>query len=263
VLVAPTGAGKTEMAIKLIDESQKKGRTAWFVVDRVALIDQTSDRFGQYGIDHGIIQADHWLTDLSKPIQVASAQTLARRKIDWLPDLIVIDEAHAVYKTNVDLVERAAKAKVIGLTATPFTAGMAEHWDGLVNSTTVNQLLADGFLTPLKIKACVTPDMQGVKKTFAGEFDDEESGHAASASSATSCRPGSSRPASTSVGPSRRSSSRHRSRTVPNYAGSSRMPASTSSRSAISTQVTMSGVGRSPSSGSRTAPSTGSFHAPC
>jgi len=176
ILVAPTGAGKTEMAMKIIAESQKKGATAWFVVDRVALIDQTSDRFGSYGIDHGVIQANHLLTDLRKPVQIASAQTLARRKIDWLPDLIVWDECHAVYKSVVELIERAEKAKTIGLTATPFTAGMANQWDGLVNSTTVNKLLSEGFLTPLKIKACVTPDMTGVKKKFTGEYEEEETG---------------------------------------------------------------------------------------
>lgn len=176
ILVAPTGAGKTEMAMKIIAESQKKGATAWFIVDRISLIDQTSDRFAQYGIDHGIIQADNILTDLRKPVQVASAQTLARRKIDWLPDLIVVDECHARFKSTSDLVTKAEKAKAIGLTATPFTAGMANDWDGLVNSTTVNKLLEQQFLSPLKIKACVAPDMTGAPKKFNGEWEEEEAG---------------------------------------------------------------------------------------
>lgn len=176
ILVAPTGAGKTEMAMNIIAESQKKGATAWFIVDRVSLVDQTSDRFAQYGIDHGIIQADSMYTDLRKPVQVASAQTLARRKIDWLPDLLVIDECHARYKSTRDLVDRAEKAKVIGLTATPFTAGMADDWDGLVNSTTVNRLLDQRFLSPLKIKACVAPDMTGARKKFNGEWEEEDAG---------------------------------------------------------------------------------------
>lgn len=176
ILVAPTGAGKTVMAMHLVQESQRKGATAWFIADRVALIDQTSVSFSDFGIEHGIIQADNPYTDTSKPVQVASAQTLARRKIGWLPDLIIVDEAHAQYKSTLDLVERASKAKVIGLTATPFTAGMAEHWDGIVNSATTNQLLEMKMLTPLKIKACVSPDMTGVKKKFTGEYDDEEAG---------------------------------------------------------------------------------------
>src|SRR5690606_6386786 len=174
ILVAPTAFGKTECAAHIIQQSQEKGATAWFIVDRVSLIDQTSERFAAYGIDHGIIQANHWLTDTRKPVQVASAQTWSRRKIDWTPDLIVVDEAHCQDTSTIDLIERASKAKVIGLTATPFTAGMAENWDGLVNGATVNKLLEQGFLTPLKIKACVAPDMTGAKKKFTGEYEDEE-----------------------------------------------------------------------------------------
>lgn len=177
VLASPTGSGKTEMAMKLITEARAKGRSAWFIVDRVALIDQTSDRFASYGIDHGIIQADNPLTDYSKPIQIASAQTLAKRTIrdEDLPDLIIWDECHAVYKSVLDLIRRAEFAKVVGLSATPFTDGMADHWDGLVNSTTVNKLLADGFLAPLKIKACVAPDMKGAKKNN-GEYAEDDAG---------------------------------------------------------------------------------------
>jgi len=176
ILVAPTAFGKTECAAWIIQQSMDKGARAWFIVDRVTLIDQTSERFAGYGIDHGIIQADHPLTDPTKQIQIASAQTLARRTIAELPDLIVIDEAHCQYKAVVDLVERVSKAKTIGLTATPFTAGMADNWDGMVNGATVNQLLARKRLTPLKIKACVTPDMTGAKKKFTGEYEDEEAG---------------------------------------------------------------------------------------
>lgn len=173
ILVAPTAFGKTEVAAHIIQQSQKKGASAWFIVDRITLIDQTSERFGSYGIDHGVIQADHYLTDYSKPVQIASAQTLARRSIRTLPDLIVIDEAHCQYKSTIELVERASNAKVIGLTATPFTAGMADHWDGIVNGATVNELLKQGFLTPLKIKACVAPDMTGAK-IRKGEYAEED-----------------------------------------------------------------------------------------
>lgn len=180
VLVAPTGAGKTEIAMKIVQEAQNKGSRAWFIVDRVSLIDQTSERFAQYGIDHGIIQADNFLTDYAKPVQIVSAQTLVKRLSrladSLLPDLIIWDECHAVYKAAKDLIARAELAKVIGLTATPFTAGMAEDWDGLVNSTTVNKLLTQGYLSPLRIKACVTADMTGAKKKFTGEYEDEEAG---------------------------------------------------------------------------------------
>jgi len=177
ILVAPTAAGKTEMAIKIILGAIAKETRVWFIVDRKTLVDQTSRRFWRYGIDHGVIQADHPLTDPSKLVQIVSAQTLERRtfEIDALPQLIVWDECHEVRKAVLELIAKAP-AKTIGLTATPFTAGMAHHWDGLVNSTTVNKLLAEKFLTPLKIKACVTPDMTGAKKKFTGEYDDDDAG---------------------------------------------------------------------------------------
>ncbi|MBL8578108.1 MAG: DEAD/DEAH box helicase family protein [Mesorhizobium sp.] len=178
ILVAPTAFGKTETSIDLILKNQMKQSRAWFIVDRITLIDQTSERFAKYGIDHGIIQADHWLTDPKKPVQVASAQTVGRRTYedDALPKLIIVDEAHCEYKTTLELIERAENAIVIGLTATPFTDGMADHWDALVNGATTNQLLAAGWLAPLKIKACVTPDMKGAKKSFTGEYEDTDAG---------------------------------------------------------------------------------------
>lgn len=176
ILASPTGSGKTEIGMSLIMKNQLKGSTAWFIVDRVTLVDQTSERFFSYGIDHGIIQGDNRLTDYAKSVQIVSAQTLARRSIRKRPGLILVDEAHCEYRSVLDLIEDTPDARVIGLTATPFTAGMADHWDGVVNVTTVNRLLAQGYLAPLKIKACVSPDMKGAKKKFNGEYEEEEAG---------------------------------------------------------------------------------------
>lgn len=263
ILVAPTGAGKTLVAMNIIAEAQKKGASAWFIVDRVTLIDQTSTTFADYGIDHGIIQADNIYTDMSKPVQVASAQTLARRKTNWLPDLIVVDEAHCRYQSTINVIERATNAKVIGLTATPFTDGMAEDWDGLVNITTVNKLLADGFLTPLKIKACVSPDMKGVRRKFTGEYDEEESGERGITIVGNVVDTWVEQTHKHFRGRPRPSCSRRRSGTAPRSAGSSPPPATISSRSATWTRTTPSAAPRSPSSGSPTAASTAWCPARC
>lgn len=178
LLAAPTAFGKTECSMYVITQAMTKGARAWFIVDRKTLIKQTSDRFASYGIDHGIIQADHPLTDLSKAIQIASAQTLENRSFssDQLPDLIIWDECHEVRAAVVRLIGQASKARVLGLSASPFTAGMAQNWDGVVNGATVNYLLERGFLTPLKIKACVTPDMTDAKRKFTGEYDEDDAG---------------------------------------------------------------------------------------
>ena len=92
ILVAPTGAGKTVSASYLLNEARAKQNVAWFICDRVSLVDQTSATLDRYGVSHGVIQADHWRWRPYEYVQVISAQTLARRKIDNEPKLIVVDE---------------------------------------------------------------------------------------------------------------------------------------------------------------------------
>ncbi len=171
ILCAPTGSGKTVIGSHLINESQRKMRKSVFVVDRVTLINQTSETFDRYGIDHGVVQADHPRRIPHRRVQICSAQTVARRK--W-PDaeLIVVDEAHTVQKVVVDRIQ-ARDTVTIGLTATPFTRGLGKIYDALVNVTTTAKLIEDGFLAPYRIFAAVEPDMTGVR-VVAGEWVESE-----------------------------------------------------------------------------------------
>lgn len=171
ILCAPTGSGKTVIGSHLINESQRKMRKSAFVVDRVTLINQTSETFDRYGIDHGVVQADHPRRLPYKRVQICSAQTVARRK--WPDaDLLVIDEAHTVQKVVVDRIT-PRDTVTIGLTATPFTRGLGKIYDALVNVTTTAKLIEDGFLSPYRIFAAVEPDMTGVR-VVAGEWVESE-----------------------------------------------------------------------------------------
>jgi DNA repair protein RadD len=170
ILAAPTGSGKTVIASYLIDECHKKGKRAVMVCDRIPLIDQTSTTFDLYGIPHGVIQAQHWRRQPDQRVQVASAQTLARRK--WPPaDLIIVDEAHTIHRNVTDRIAKRDTV-VIGLTATPFTRGLGKMYDAVVSVTTTNKLIEDGFLAPYRIFAASEPDMTGAK-VVAGEWTDE------------------------------------------------------------------------------------------
>ena len=172
ILVAPTGAGKTVIAAHLLGEAYAKSSRSYFVCDRVSLVDQTSATLDRYGIQHGVIQADHWRYRPWETIQVISAQTLARRNIE-APKLVIWDEAHTCYKSVVDYCKDDS-IKVIGLTATPFTKGMGEIFTNVVNSTTTNKLIDQGWLVPLKPYAAKEIDMTGAKVKFTGEWDEEE-----------------------------------------------------------------------------------------
>lgn len=171
ILASPTGSGKTLIAAYLIDACYRKHQRAVFVCDRENLIQQTSDTFDDYGIPHGIIQADHWRTDSYHRVQVATAQTLTRR--NWPDaDLIVVDEAHTLYKDTIARIQKR-DCVVIGLTATPFARGMGRFYDAVVTVRTLNQLTTDGYLAPFEAYAATEPDMRGAK-TVGGEWTKDE-----------------------------------------------------------------------------------------
>lgn len=171
-LMAPTGAGKTYLALRAVHETLARGKRALFVCDRTTLIDQTSAVADRYGLSaHGIIQANHWRTDMRLPFQIGSVQTLARRQ--WPDvDLIIIDEAHTQYKSWIDhITDKECKAYVIGLSATPFSKGMAKLFSNLVNAATMYELTESGVLVPMRIFSCTRIDMRGAE-TQGGEWTD-------------------------------------------------------------------------------------------
>jgi len=171
VLCSPTGSGKTIIAMYLLDECFRKGKRAIFVCERLTLIEQTSAVLDKYGIDHGVIQGNHWRTRPGERVQVATAQTLRSR--GWpQADLIIVDEAHVMMKDTLDKIAER-ECVTIGLTATPFAKAMGKFYDGIVNVTTSNKLTEDGFLVPFKVFAASEPDMTGAK-VVAGEWTDKE-----------------------------------------------------------------------------------------
>lgn len=143
VLVSPTGSGKSVCAVHLVKEASRKRTRTAFVVDRISLVDQISAMFGDYGIDHGIIQADHWRYQPWEPVQVISTGTLARRETQEF-QLLVVDEAHIMIRAVLKMMDDFPNMKVVGMTASPFTKGMGDIYSNVVNVTTTNKLIADG-----------------------------------------------------------------------------------------------------------------------
>lgn len=170
MLQAPTGAGKTAIAASIVRSTYEKGKKAYFICDRIELIEQAVDRFDAEDIPLGVCQADHDRTDRTHRIQVASIQTMVRRKT--LPaDLYIQDEAHTMFKAHIKLMEENPDAIWIGLSATPWAKGLGKHFSKLIIVSTPKKLIEEGFLVPITVYGPSMPDLSRVK-IVAGDYDE-------------------------------------------------------------------------------------------
>jgi superfamily II DNA or RNA helicase len=173
LLYAPTGFGKTEVAMAIMKAVAEKYKKCAIVLDRIVLVDQTSRRLDKYGIPHGVMQAGHWRDKPEEHIQVCSSQTLELRKSFPEIDLLIVDECHVTRKGLVKFIKNNPHIRVIGLTATPFTKGLGDIYTHVVGATPTGELIDKGWLVPLKVYVAKEIDMTGIKKR-AGEWAAED-----------------------------------------------------------------------------------------
>lgn len=192
MLMLATGAGKTTVASYIIQTNLERNSNfkCMFICDRIELINQTSVRFTNDGIDHGVIQADHIKTDESKNVQICSIQTLAARyKKTFIydqatqsrkeivsfkkPDLIFIDEAHTLHNEHKEIMRLLPNTPIVGLSATPFPVGLGKYFKKLVVGATTKQLQELGYLVKAKVFAPSKPDLEKIK-IVDGDYKQDE-----------------------------------------------------------------------------------------
>jgi superfamily II DNA or RNA helicase len=178
LLVLSTGAGKTICFAAITAGAAARGRRILILVHRRELIRQASAKLNQAGVNHGIIAAGFEPSD--HPVQVASVQTLARRlkQQHWQPDLIVIDEAHhAIAGTWAKVISHWPDSFLLGVTATPIRQdgrGLNAMFTKLVFGPSTADLMAAGYLTPVKIYAPPqVADLTGIR-TRAGDYANDQ-----------------------------------------------------------------------------------------
>jgi DNA repair protein RadD len=177
LLQAPTGAGKTVIAAHLVAMMRDKAKRVCFVVPSLSLIDQTFERFVANGLpaaDMGVMQGNHPWRRPGAPVQIATAQTLARRDLPD-SDVVIVDEAHVRHTIIPDWMASDPKRWFIGLSATPWAKGLGKLYDDLIKPTSTAELIAGGFLSPFRVFAPSHPDLSGIK-TVAGDYHEGELG---------------------------------------------------------------------------------------
>jgi DNA repair protein RadD len=175
VVQAPTGFGKTVVGATLASRNCNDRRRTLFTVPALSLVDQTVEKFYAESVrDIGVIQAKHELTDWARPVQIASVQTLMRRRQMPPVDMVIIDEVHQWFDKYEQWLNGPWKhIPVIGLTATPWTKGLGKNFDSLIVGARVGELIDAGYLSKFRIFAPASPDLTGVR-TLAGDYREDD-----------------------------------------------------------------------------------------
>jgi DNA repair protein RadD len=192
-LVMPTGAGKSHVVAAMCREAVTEWPdTRVLMLTHVKeLIEQNAEKMRQHwpAAPMGIYSASMRRRDLGEPITFAGIQSIRTRADDvGHVDLCLIDECHLVnheeegsYRTFLGSLWGCNPAmRVIGLTATPYRLGHGyitdkpALFDALIEPVSIEQLLHQGHLAPLRCRATrKTYDTGGVH-TRGGEFIESE-----------------------------------------------------------------------------------------
>ena len=173
LLVGPVAMGKMVLIASIIQTSSVP---VLFVCHRMELIEQCVRELARLGITNvGVIRADDERTNPGATVQVASIQTLARRKKPPA-GLVLIDEAHrAASDSYIDLLEHYRDAIVIGFTATPTRHDgrpLGNLFECMEIIATYQELIKDGFIVaPECYGSRDPPNLQNVR-IVGGDFDE-------------------------------------------------------------------------------------------
>lgn len=174
--VSPTGSGKTTIFGHLAHQLDAGGRRVLIVVHRRELAEQAARRLTEFGVRFGIIMAGFEPTPYAR-VQIASVQTLVRRKAPPA-DLVICDEAHlSTAETWHRVLECYPNARILGVTATPWRLGgkpLAGAYDACVVVATPRELREAGHLCDFVGFSYLTPDLSGIKSK-AGDYNEAQS----------------------------------------------------------------------------------------
>jgi DNA repair protein RadD len=173
LLVAPTGSGKTVIAVAIIRAAQDRGERVLFLCHRRELVKQAHEKlYTQGGIDAEIIQAGFEPRPAQR-VQIASVATLWARAYRGTrmerpaADLVIVDEAHHVRaRTWTGILDSYPDAVILGMTATPCRGdgrGLGSTFQEIVECPQVLELIDQGWLVRTKVYAPSTPDLTGVR----------------------------------------------------------------------------------------------------
>jgi DNA repair protein RadD len=200
IIVAPTGAGKSLIIAKLIEDALSFPETRVMVLAHVKeLLEQNARELLHLlpGADIGFYSASIGQKRLDRRVTFAGIQSVWQRAFDIVPapDLVLIDECHLVPKDSAtrygkfiaDLQVCNPAVKIVGLTATPYRLdsgylhkGDGALFDGIAYDIPIGLLIDRGYLAPVVSRSSANNiDLTGVRMR-GGEFVESDLAAAAS-----------------------------------------------------------------------------------
>lgn len=190
----PTGTGKTKLFVSIARDlfdwgiAKKIQIKILFLAHRIELIDQISENLGaKYHLAHGLIASGN-REQKFYGLQVGSVQTLVRRLEKWEDkdfDFVIIDEAHHVKADSYKkILKTFPKAKVLGVTATPYRMShesFRPEFDELITSMSVSKFIKEGWLCDyeyysIRPESRIQMDINSITRfALDGDFLDEAS----------------------------------------------------------------------------------------
>ena len=173
----PTAGGKTVTFAAIAKFFTEQNGKVLVMAHRKELIAQAGDKIQCItGESVGYIKAGI-TPEPQHNIQIASVQTLARRKLLFEANLIIIDEAHhAITKSYTKVMEAFSDAYILGVSATPHRndgQGFTDYFDVLVEGISVPELIEKGYLSKFKMFGAVPIDTDRVRKA-GGDYNQQE-----------------------------------------------------------------------------------------
>lgn len=180
--VLPTGGGKTICFAHICNRFFTKRKEKTLVLaHREELVEQAAEKiFKATGLLVSIEKAERH-ADRNAPVVVGSIQTMQGKRLEsWDKNhfgLIVCDEAHHVLSETWQNTLAYFDSRVLGVTATPDRGdkkNLATYFQNLAYECSILDLIRDGFLSPIQIKAVpLQIDLNAVKQT-AGDYDSNQ-----------------------------------------------------------------------------------------
>lgn len=186
--VLPCGGGKTVTFAAICRGAADKGRKVLILCHRAELIEQISAALTDQDVQHGYIASAYDFVH-GHQVYIASVFTLAKR-LDWfIPDLVVIDEAHHTTATTTwgRILAHYPLARRLGVTASPCRLsgeGLSDFFEELIEGPTYQELTDEGYLTPCKVYAPPTISTEDLHTRF-GDYLANEVAAAANKPSVT------------------------------------------------------------------------------